>query len=239
MDPMEWAKFVIRNRDDRNYVDAYSVFIRESRGENAEAEYCLGLMYARGQGIEKDYPAALSWFQRAYDHGYSNAGYFLGKMHLLGLGTERNAEKAAKFFESVAKSDARAMYELGIMNFSDRDMPRDLHKSAEWMLRAANAGNAEAQFVLGQYYKAGAGFPKDIDKAVRWLTSAALNRHKGAQILLGNMYRTGDGVEVDIEESDRWYDMADGKSNVQRPRGPPGSPSVQTQRGRSQFLLNS
>ena len=38
MDPMEWAKFVIRNRDERNYVEAYSIFIRESKTDNPEAE---------------------------------------------------------------------------------------------------------------------------------------------------------------------------------------------------------
>lgn len=216
MDPKEWAKFVIRNRDDHNYVEAYSIFSREARTGDPEAEYCLGLMYARGQGVIKDYVAALSWFLKAYDGGYVGAGYFIGKMYLMGLGTEKDAEKAVRYLESVADCDARAMYELGIIYFTDRDAPRDLQKSAGWLTKAAEAGNAEAQFVLGQFYKAGAGVGKDMKEAVRWLTSAALNRHKGAQILLGNMYRTGDGVPVDVEESDRWYDMADGKSNVSR-----------------------
>lgn len=225
MDPLEWAKFVIRNRDERNYVEAYSIFIRESRAESPEAEYCLGLMYARGQGITKDHSAALNWFLKAYDHGYTRAGYFIGRMYLSGLGTEKDVAKAVRYLESVAWDDARAMYELGLINFKDQDMPRNLPKSAEWMLRAANAGNSEAQFVLGQFYKAGAGVPKDMDKAVRWLTSAALNRHKGAQILLGNMYRTGDGVEVNVDESDRWYDMADGISNVDAKALPEGRSS--------------
>ena len=101
-DPFEWAKFVIRNRDDRGYVEAYSVFIRETRTGNPEAHYCLGLMFARGQGIDKDYPAALSWFTKAYDMGFMNAGYFLGKMHLMGLGTPKDVSKAEMFFESVA-----------------------------------------------------------------------------------------------------------------------------------------
>ena len=34
MDPMEWAKLVIRNRDEMNYVEAYSIFIRESKTDN-------------------------------------------------------------------------------------------------------------------------------------------------------------------------------------------------------------
>lgn len=212
MNPLEWAKFVIRNRDERNYVDAYSVFIREARTDSAEAEFCLGLMYARGQGIAKDYEAAMSWFEKSYDHGYKSSGYFLGKMFLTGLGTGKDPEKAEGYFESVADNDARAMYELGLLHFKGVDMPRDLVKSAEWMRKAADAGHPEAQFVLGQFYKAGAGVDKDIQAAVRWLTSAALNRHKGAQILLGNMYRIGDGVDADVAESDRWYDMADGKT---------------------------
>lgn len=223
-DPMEWAKFVIRNRDERGYVDAYSVFIRESREMNPEADYCLGLMYARGQGVNKDYASALSWFLRSYDLGCLSAGYFLGKMYLMGLGTEKDVQKAVKYLEEVADVDARATYELGLLYFKDRDAPRDLARSAGWMERSAEAGNAEAQFVLGQFYKAGAGVERDIGKAVDWLESAALNRHKGAQILLGNMYRTGDGVDVDIEESDRWYDMADGKSNVSRRCDVVGSP---------------
>ncbi len=211
---IEWAKFVIRNHEQDSYSDAYSIFIRETKSSNHEAEYCLGLMYARGQGIVKDHEAALSWFQKAYDGGYSAAGYYLGKMYHLGLGSRKDPFKAIEFFEAVSENDARATYELGLIYFTDKDIPRDLERSAGWMAESAGAGNAEAQFVLGQFYKAGAGVEKDVDEAVRWLTMAAINRHKGAQILLGNMYRTGDGVTVDLAESDRWYDMADGRSNV-------------------------
>lgn len=213
MEPFEKAKFIIRNRDDRGYIDAYSTFTREARNGNHEAEYSLGLMYARGQGVTKDYGAALSWFQKAYDGGYLGAGYYLGKMYLMGLGTEKDPQRAQRLFESVVSFDCRARYELGLLFFTGEDMERDLKASSEWMRRAADAGHPEAQFVLGQFYKAGAGVEKDPSEAVRWLTAAALNRHKGAQILLGNMYRTGDGVDVDIAESDRWYDMADGRTN--------------------------
>ncbi len=212
--PFEWAKFVIRNRDDRNYIDAYSILTRESKDGNAEAQYCLGLMYARGQGITKDHGVAFTWFDKAFTNGYIGSAYFLGKMYLIGLGTTKDVAKAEEMFTTVADQDARATYELGLLYFTDKDLSRDLEKSAQWMLRSAKDGNVEAQFVIGQFYKTGAGVQKDPEKAVEWLSHAAINRHKGAQILLGNMYRTGDCVEVDVVESDRWYDMADGKSNV-------------------------
>ena len=137
-------------------------------------------------------------------------------MYVTGVGVEKDSRQAEKLFMKCVDEDVRAQYEVGLIYFKDEDVPRDLARSAKWMLRAANNGHADAQFMIGQFYKAGAGVDKDIGKAVEWLTSAALNRHKGAQILLGNMYRVGDGVDPDREESDRWYDMADGKTNVSR-----------------------
>ena len=137
-------------------------------------------------------------------------------MYSTGVGVQRDSRAAERLFLKCADEDVRAQYEIGLLYFRDDDIPRDLERSAKWMLRAANNGHAEAQFMIGQFYKAGAGVPKDMGKAVEWLTSAALNRHKGAQILLGNMYRIGDGVEPDREESDRWYDMADGKVNLKK-----------------------
>lgn len=232
MEPLERAKFIIRNRDEDGYVEAYDIFTRASRDGDHEADYSLGLMYARGQGVTKDYTAAYGWFQRAYDGGYLGAGYYLGKMHLMGLGTQKDPRRAQRIFESVADSDCRAMYELGLMFFTGEDVPRDLQRSVEWMEKAAQAGHPEAQFVLGQFYKAGAGVPKDMRMAVNWLTAAALERHKGAQILLGNMYRTGDGVDVDIAESDRWYDMADGRTNPPVRDEPFRSASVGSYRSR-------
>lgn len=216
LEPMEWAKFTLRNRNEKGYSRAYNIFITNAREGNPDAEYGLGLMYARGQGVPKDYSAALSWFQKAHDHGHRGATYFLGKMYVTGIGVAKDSKRAEALFLKCADEDVRAQYEIGLIYFRNEDVPRDLERSAKWMLRAANNGHAEAQFIMGQFYKAGAGVPKDMDKALDLLMSAAMNRHKGAQILLGNMYRLGDGVEPDVAESDRWYDMADGKSVVVR-----------------------
>ena len=210
MNPMDWAKLVIRSRSEREYAEVYSYLVGEARRGNAEAEYNLGMMYARGQGVPKNYEAAFSWFQKAHEKGHPGATFFMGKMFANGIGVEKDPHKAERMFQKCS-SDPRAQYEIGLLYFKE-DMPRDLDMSARWMLRAAREGNTEAQFVMGQFYKSGAGVPANIKEAVDWLTSAAINGHRGAQILLGNMYRTGDGVEVDRDESDRWYDMADSEN---------------------------
>ena len=215
-EPLEWAKFVLRNRREGEYTSAYNILIRLAKDNVADAQYYVGLMYARGQGVPKDYDAAASWFVRAHEQKHKGASFFLGKMHATGVGLSKDSNKALSYFEECADVDARAQYEIGLLYFDDDQIRHDYAKSAEFLGMAASNGHPEAQFMLGQFYKNGVGVEKNIDECVRWLSAAAYNRHKGAQILLGNMYRMGDGVPVDRVESDAWYDMADGKSNPQK-----------------------
>ncbi len=56
MDPLEWAKFVIRNRSECDYQSAFSV-LSAMRFRKSDAQFCLGLMYARGQGVPRDFKA--------------------------------------------------------------------------------------------------------------------------------------------------------------------------------------
>lgn len=73
MEPFELAKFIIRNRDASGYEKAHATFLKEAHKGNPEAQYCLGLMLARGQGVDKNYPAARIWFEKAESNGNMNA----------------------------------------------------------------------------------------------------------------------------------------------------------------------
>ena len=44
MEPMEWAKFVLRNRNEKGYARAYNIFVTRAREGDADAEYNLGMM---------------------------------------------------------------------------------------------------------------------------------------------------------------------------------------------------
>ena len=142
MEPMEWAKFVLRNRNEKGYARAYNIFMTNAREGDADAEYSLGMMYARGQGVPKDYEAALSWFQKAHEKGHKGATYFLGKMYSTGVGVQKDSRAAERLFLKCADEDVRAQYEIGLLYFRDDDIPRDLERSAKWMLRAANNGRS-------------------------------------------------------------------------------------------------
>ena len=46
--------------------------------------YWLGNIYKQGQGVAPDYKAALSWYQKAADHGYPTALYSIGLLYFEG-----------------------------------------------------------------------------------------------------------------------------------------------------------
>ena len=81
MDTLEWAKFVIRTRDENNYGAAMAILSSYASKGNDEAEFYLGLIYARGQGVPRDFRLARNWLENASEQGNLNAMYFLGKMH--------------------------------------------------------------------------------------------------------------------------------------------------------------
>ena len=83
---------------------------------NATAQFNLGVLYAKGQGVPQDYQEALKWYRKAADQGDADAQYNLGLMYDSGRGVPQNAEEAAKWYRKAAKQGhAGAQYNLGVM----------------------------------------------------------------------------------------------------------------------------
>jgi hypothetical protein len=61
---------------------------------HAEAQYNLGVMYYKGQGVPQDYAEAVKWYRLAADQGYAEAQYNLGVMYGKGQGVPQNYAEA-------------------------------------------------------------------------------------------------------------------------------------------------
>jgi TPR repeat protein len=58
----------------------------------------------------------------------------------------------------------------------------------EWVLKAANNGDAMAQFNIGKSYLNGSnGLPKNRIQALNWLKKAANNGHAQAELMLAGL----------------------------------------------------
>ena len=88
----------------QNYYNSVnqSLLIDAENGD-IDAQYQLGVIYAKGDGVEKDDKLSFLWFEKAAKQGYSEAQYTLGLMYSSGKGVDQDNEIALKWFEKSAK----------------------------------------------------------------------------------------------------------------------------------------
>ena len=61
-----------------DYAGALRVFRPAAQKGNAEAEFNLGVMYERGNGVSKDPEEAFKWLRSAADQGLPQAQFLVG-----------------------------------------------------------------------------------------------------------------------------------------------------------------
>ncbi|GAB3670847.1 SH3 domain-containing protein [Salinisphaera aquimarina] len=112
---------------------------------NANAQYNMGVLYDEGYGVERNYAAARSWYEKAAAQNYAKAEHNLGIMYQEGHGVPADAAKAAEWFERAAEhGEPAAQNNLAVMYVRGQGKPQDLGKAALWAARAAEAGNESA-----------------------------------------------------------------------------------------------
>lgn len=92
---------------DKNYLEALPPLEDAAQLNNPEAQYQLGLLYARGDGVAQNYPAAHEWLLRAAMLGHPKAQYYLGHMYSQGDGVEKNLQEGFVWFWLAASSGDR------------------------------------------------------------------------------------------------------------------------------------
>lgn len=57
------------------YKKGLSIYLKLAENNNSSAFFWLGYMYENGEGVEKDYQTALSYYNRAAEAGFDCAEY--------------------------------------------------------------------------------------------------------------------------------------------------------------------
>lgn len=85
------------------------------RGD-ASAQFRLGVMYGKGEGVPLDYAEALKWYRKAAEQGHVRAQNNLGSMYHGGKGVPQDDAEARKWYRKAAERGiAVAQYNLGRM----------------------------------------------------------------------------------------------------------------------------
>lgn len=109
--------------------------------EIGDAQYSLGVLYARGKGVPEDLDRAAALYLRAAKNG-SIAGEVEYAIALFnGKGVAKNEVAAARYFRRAAiQGNAIAQNRLARLYATGRGVPRNLIEAAAWHLVASGQG---------------------------------------------------------------------------------------------------
>jgi len=115
------------------YVDDYRV--KAEQGDSG-AQYNLGNMYRKGEGVLQDYKEAVKWYRKSAEQGHAKAQYNLALMYAKGEGVIQDDVMAHMYINIAAVSgDKDAVKNRGIV--AKRMTPSQLEKAQdlarEWM----------------------------------------------------------------------------------------------------------
>ncbi len=100
---------------------------------NADAQYNLGLMYYRGQGVPQGYAEAVKWYRKAAEQGHAFAQFSLGGVYHTGRGLPKDYAEAVKWYRKAAEQDfEQAQIVLGMMYSYGSGVPRDPVQAHMW-----------------------------------------------------------------------------------------------------------
>ena len=180
------------------------------------AQYNLGLMYDKGQGVAQDDSAAMKWYRMAADQGHAGAQYNLGVMYRQGRGglSQSDALAVQLYRKAADQGFAPAQYILGNMYSKGKGgLSQSDVIAAKLFRKAADQGHANAQYNLGLKYFCGKGVPQSDVIAVQLWHKAAEQGHAKVQDYLGIMYEMGQKVPQNILIAKEWYQKAADRGN--------------------------
>jgi TPR repeat protein len=162
------------------------------------AQWKLGRMYARGEGVPRDDVKAYQYFEQLVESynedgpdrpdvaAISNAFVSVGVYCLNGIpnsAIKADPERALEMFQYAATNfgDSDAQYNLARMYMDGAaGLARDNMRAARWLALAADKGHHAAQALLGHLLFVGEGVPRQRARGLMWL-AIAKNGAQGAK----------------------------------------------------------
>ena len=101
---------------------------------DALAQFQLGVLYANGQGVARNYEEAVLWYRRSADQGDAVAQFNLGVRYDNGQGVPQSYKEAALWYRRAAQQGhARAQSNLGVLYANGQGLPKDVIRAYMWL----------------------------------------------------------------------------------------------------------
>jgi TPR repeat protein len=139
------ANLSFRCASARDFAGAFEWCQRAADGDLTWAQYNLGLMYQKGEGVARSDAEAAHWYRLAAAQGHADAQQQLADLYYLGLGIPRNHTQAALWYRRAAEQgSARAQFQLGYLYDVGLGIEQDYTQYRYWTRMAAEQGHEDA-----------------------------------------------------------------------------------------------
>jgi len=180
-----------------------------ANNNDPDAKGKLGILFARGIGVQKDLEQASKLFEEAAKAGSVKAQSDLAAAYLMGRGVERNPTTAGFWFEKAAKAGyAEAQIQYGLMKIQGTGCRQDIKIGLAWLKKASQQRHSEGAKQAKVLLERLRGNPPKIGTNIDALINRAKKNELEAQWELAQRYEFGKGVKVDFSEAIKWLDAA-------------------------------
>lgn len=163
---------------------------------NTSGQFNLGLYYAKGYGVPRDFAKAAYWMQKAADGGDADAPFLVEKY-----------TKAVEALKKINSSDAQAQADLATILMSLASSLEQAGSGDDYALafdlaaKSAAQNNGDGIWILALAYEHGRGVNKDVNKAIELYHKGAELGHAPSQHSLACYYFRGDVLEANHEKA--------------------------------------
>jgi uncharacterized protein len=190
---------------------AYDTLRRMAEEGEPGAQYRLGQMFERAEGVIQNLADAVYWYRLAAEQGHLASEARLGLIFF--VDPPAPASLTPDTFERVSSGQVPPGSMLEKLFPHGFGVSKDLSEAAKWNRLAAEGGAAEAQARYGHQLALGLGVDRDLAEAERWLRAAAAQGDSGGQVGLGVLYAGGYGADPDYERALEWLQKASASGN--------------------------
>lgn len=145
-------KQAIKLYNQGEYLKAYDIWEEEMRTDKPQAYTNIGLLYLKGEGLERNLEKAKEYFEKGIALN-SNSSYFnLATMYQNGIGVELDEEKSIEYFKKAAALNHEgACFRLALTFLKNKTDKDKVKEGFTYMIQAAKYNYLMAKIQLKGY----------------------------------------------------------------------------------------
>jgi TPR repeat protein len=176
----------------------------------------IGSGYAEGQGVARDDPEALKWFQLGAERGDAPAEWYLGERYYRGKGVPKDRARAFTLFKQSAEQGwAYGEHDLATAYLQGIGTAKDAAEALKWFRKGAEQGDPASLHDLGAMYAMGMGVPPNYVTAWMWLRIGQAAGHRDSDLDALQAHLTGEQLAQARQGAAQWFLAHDWRTGYQ------------------------